>query len=134
MSYTRRLMRRAVRSPRALRGLSGVQSQPAGGRVFRSAISGLGADHGPAWYRQMQGCSLGDDASSSATSLTERPTVDDAVFRTEALSTLQAMRAQDADRIHKEEVRGYLQLAATLSIPLAAFLWRRILGRGKAAT
>ena len=135
------------------RPLSGVQSQPPGGRVFSSAMGALGAIpqpaitvvarrrrkrrrralgavEGPAWYRQMQGSTLGDDGTATASSLTE-PTLSDTQFRSQALTALQAMRAQDADRIRKEEVRGYLQLAATLSIPLAAFLWKRILGRKK---
>lgn len=138
------------------KSMGGVQSQPMGARVFRRALSGIseyslpaigstkppppppvkrriamGASSGPAWYRQMQGTSLGEDETTSLTTepVLSSPTVDDATFRSEALSTLVAMKAQEAKRIELEERRGYLQLAATLSIPLAAFIWRKLLKR-----
>lgn len=124
--------------------LSGVQSQPTGARVFNNALSGLqeyslpatgsvkrrqamgalppGQGGPPRWYTAMQGQTLGDDDALSEPTLT-----DPIKLQQETLSTLQLMRSQEARRIEDERMRGYFQLAATLSIPLAAFIWKRLL-------
>lgn len=79
--------------------------------------------HGPAWYRAMQGTSLGDDTISE-------PTLTDAQFTREFQQRM--LVAQDrlveigARWVRREELQRWLQIAATLSIPLAAVVWRAI--------
>lgn len=121
MSYFRKRNRR---------GLSGIQSQPPGGRVLVSALSGdAGA---PRWYRQMQGCSLLGDDEPTASSLLE-PTLADP-FQRQMLAATTGIRAIEAERLRAERIRGALQIVATLSIPLAAAVWRLVLKRRTSST
>lgn len=166
------------------RGLSGVQSQPPGGRVNRGALGGLQSrvpggrvsrsalgmvvvdtsgiiksiatqptrppppppkpppsqimqarQHvGPRWYRSMQGVSLGlDDAPGHTLSV---PTLGEpeatTKFRSDVLASNQALLEAERERTRKEEIRGYLQIGATLMIPVAAAIWKAIgVGRKK---
>lgn len=143
------------------RALSGVQSQPQGGRVAKAALGAVSeylplgppppppppppsrvmasrGKVGPRWYRQMQGLgSLGggdlgtlSGAAPTGHSLST-PTLsepDDATtnFRKAMLASNQALLEAERDRTHKEQVRGFLQIGATLSIPLAAAIWRAL--------
>lgn len=140
--------------------LSGVASQPPGARVSRGALTGVGditeyglptigagtrprpprvragalsSDVGPRWYQQMQGSTLGADDTGPSSIL--QPTLADPAQTTRqaTLDTLQTMQRQEAARIKLEERRGYLQLAATLSIPFAAFIWKKLLKRDTSA-
>lgn len=101
--------------------LSGIQSQPAGGRVARGALSGLQSQ--PAGGRVFRGSlgSLGDD------------TLETRNFQQELLQQTKAIQEHELARIRKEEIRGYLQIAATLSIPVMAAVWK-MLGIGKKKT
>lgn len=118
--------------------LSGVQSQPPGARIYRGALEGVemmprrthslppGAGGPPRWYSVMQGATLGADDTGPA-ELSEPTLTDPIALQREQLSTLKAMRDQERQRLHDEKVRGLMQLAATLSIPLAAFIWKKLL-------
>ena len=136
--------------------LSGVQSQPPNARVFRHALEGLheyglpatgstkttvpvpprtrralGADWPaasgpPRWYRAMQGATLGAD-DNGPMELAEPTLTDPLDLQREQLRTLKSMQEQERERIKDEKLRGIFQIAATLSIPLAAFIWKRLL-------
>jgi hypothetical protein len=105
------------------RPLSGVQSQPPGGRISAYALSGFDkhlvrTEKGPAWYGQMQGATLGSDEE-----LTE------AEFRLRSVAASEAIRDRIDLALKHQELIKWLQLAATLSIPLAAAVWKAILGK-----
>jgi hypothetical protein len=98
--------------------------------------------HGPTWYRAMGGVSsqlpsrrvvksimlgsLGDDPSDPTALST--PTITDPTLQWQAnvLGQLQAGVAT----LRVAELQKWLQIAATLSIPLAAAIWRVIFRRG----
>lgn len=155
---------------RGRRALSGVQSQPTGGRIARGALGATISEYllvplpeppppppptrvmasrgrvGPRWYRQLQGGSLGGsdlgtlgaDAPTGHTLAV--PTISEndpatTTFRTQLLASNQALLDAERERTHKEQVRGFLQIAATLSIPLAAAIWRALgIGRRRNKT
>lgn len=98
--------------------------------------------HGPAWYRAMGGVStqlrsprvttqvyLGSlgDAAPGDTTLSE-PTVADPSLQWQA-SVLARLDAGVAT-LQRAELQKWLQIAATLSIPLAAAIWRAVFRRG----
>lgn len=133
-----------TRRPRAL---SGIQSRPSGMRISRSALGDI-TEYGtlasqppvikkpaprvrympvgraPAWYSEMQGATLGDD-----TTLTDTPPTgnDQAVIQAQILADLNR-------GISELKLQRWLQIIATLSIPLAAQLWKMILRKRGAAT
>jgi hypothetical protein len=162
------------------RGLSGVQSQPQGGRISRGALAGVQSQPsggriargalgmtvidtsgvvkaiatqptrpppppsrimtsrgkvGPRWYRQTFGSlgSLGADENEPVNTLAA-PTLGEpqatSQFRENLLDSNRQILAAEKERIRKEELRGYLQIGATLMIPVAAAIWKR-LGIGK---
>jgi len=108
----------------------------------------LSADtsHGPSWYRAMGGVStqlpgkrvttavylgsLGDSAGGDTT-LSE-PTVTDrnVQWQGEVLAQLRAGVAT----MQRAELQKWLQIGATLSIPLAAAVWRAIFRRGSSGS
>lgn len=47
----------------------------------------------------------------------------------ETLVTLRGVRQDIADRLEREETQKWVQIAATLSIPLAAWAWKNIFRR-----
>lgn len=99
--------------------------------------------HGPSWYRAMEGLSsqppgrkvsrsmpvlgsLGADPSSGTTLST--PTLVDPFLQWQA-DVLAQLRA-GVDTLRTAEVQKWLQIAATLSIPLAAAVWRMVFKKG----
>lgn len=133
MSYTKTSVGRSMRPNPVL-------------RESRRALSGDMA-HGPNWYTAMSGIqsrpprarlgrnvfasnplgSLGDDAPPTTTLST--PTVTDATFQQATLDWQQAILAKlqaGATTLKTEELQRWLQIAATLAIPLTAALWRAI--------
>jgi hypothetical protein len=128
MSYTKTSVGRSRRSNAPRRSLSGDMA------------------HGPSWYTAMSGVqsrpprarigrnvyasnplgSLGDDAPPASTLST--PTVTDAFqqatldWQAAILTKLQA----GATTLKTEELQRWLQIAATLAIPLTAAIWRAI--------
>lgn len=136
MSYQRYRGRRAralagvsSRAPRAplYRDLAGVTSRAPAAPIRRDlagvpdwyrAMSGA-----PDWYKAMQGTTLGDDTIGGMT---------DAQWKAEMLEgqhrLLDAQKHwADGDRFQK-----WIQIGATLAIPLAAAVWRALgVGRRK---
>ncbi len=109
------------------RSLAGVQSQPSGGRVASSALGDtrlVKGPPGPHWYKALQGVPLGGDG----TDLTE------AEFRQMSLREQTIIRETIEKATKHADLFRALSIAATLSIPLAAWVWRGILGRRKAST
>lgn len=108
----------------------------------------LGADtsHGPAWYRAMGGVqsqpppryartripalaglgSLGDDPQGSTT--LSSPTVSDRTFQWQDQMLAEVSAGRKA--LEREELQKWLQIGATISIPLFAAIWRGIFKRG----
>lgn len=98
--------------------------------------------HGPAWYRAMGGVStrfparvatrrpalgsLGDDAP--ATNTLAQPTLSDPTFQWQG-QVLAQLKA-GVDTMKKAELQKWLQIIATVSIPLSAAIWRLIFRRG----
>ncbi len=99
--------------------------------------------HGPSWYRAMEGLasqppgrkiarrmpalgSLGDDPPPDTT--LSNPTVTDPTFQWQdnVLSQLQAGVAT----LQKAELQKWLQIIATVSIPLSAAVWKMIFKGG----
>lgn len=97
--------------------------------------------HGPSWYRAMEGVStqfptplarrprrslgsLGDDPNGGTT--LDKPTITDPTFQWQA-DVLAQLRAGVAT-MRTAELQKWLQIVATLSIPLAAAVWRMIAG------
>ena len=136
MSYQRR--------PRAVRQL------PPGVRVQSTIKRALEGDmmHGPSWYTAMSGVqsrpprakianvalgSLGDDPSSTALEQPSlaNPTVVDPVDE-QTRQWQAAVLNQINSGANALERQRWFQIAATLSIPLAAAVWRAILGRRRA--
>jgi hypothetical protein len=105
------------------------------------ALSG-DTSHGPAWYRAMGGVStrfparvptrrpalgsLGDDAPAPTTLST--PTIADPTFQWQG-DVLAQLRA-GVETMKKAELQKWLQIIATVSIPLSAAIWRLIFRRG----
>lgn len=128
---------------------AGRSMRPNRGRVMPPTrqIRALSGDmsHGPSWYAAMSGIqsrpprsrlarnvfatslgSLGDDPPSTSTLST--PTVTDA-FQQATLDWQAAILAKlqaGADTLKTEEMQRWLQIAATLAIPLTAAIWRAI--------
>ncbi len=107
----------------------------------RRALAG-DMTHGPSWYRAMGGVStqlparrvvtsvmlgsLGDDQPSPTTLSTPTITDPTLVWQADVLGQLRAGVAT----MRMAELQKWLQIAATLSIPLAAAIWRVIFRRG----
>lgn len=108
----------------------------------------LAADtaHGPAWYRAMGGSSshfpvrvpravdalgsLGADDSGGATTLSQ-PTITDPLTVQWQANVLAQLQAGVATMRHAE-LQKWLQIAATVSIPLFAAIWKVIFKKGAA--
>ena len=113
----------------------------------------LGADtaHGPSWYRAMGSISsqppgqrvrtmprvrqntlgsLGDDAPAGTT--LSQPTVTDPATLAWQANVLARLDAGVAT-MQKAELQKWLQIAATVSIPLAAAIWKMIFKGGAKA-
>lgn len=112
-------------SRRALAPVSGlgdiaeytVQSGGGGrrGQYLRAApLGGV-----PDWYRQMQGTTLGDDSIGAMT---------EAEFRREMLSNQKALLEAHKHWADGDKLQKWIAIGATLSIPLAAAIWKLIFG------
>lgn len=88
---------------------------------------------GPRWYRQTSMGSLGVDENEPVNTLAV-PTLSEPAatvqFRENLLSANRQIIEAEKERTRKEEIRGYLQIGATLMIPVAAAIWKH-LGIGK---
>lgn len=104
--YTRKVLVRR-------RALAGVQSHPPLPRLSRRY-----APTPPTLG------SLGDDGNTLST-----PTINDTVFQTEVLNQLR----EGVKTLKTEELQRWLQVAATLAIPLTAAIWKMIFNKGAAA-
>ncbi len=110
MSYHRRqrsLSGDMTHGPSWYRAMGGVSTQLPSGRVYR-ALPALG--------------SLGDDPGGPTTLST--PTVTDRTFQWQG-EVLAELRA-GVRTLQTSELQKWLQIGATLSIPLAAAVWRMI--------
>ena len=137
MSYFKGMGADTSHGPGWYRAMGSVASRPMGTRVPR----GFGAVPAPIAkaavarakrVQRRQFGSLGDDTASQPgdlmTGTLQTPTVTDptVAFQTEVLKQLQAGVAT----MKTAELQKWLQIAATLSIPLAAAIWRVIFRRG----
>jgi hypothetical protein len=112
----------------------------------RRRLAQLSGDmtHGPSWYRAMGGLasqppgrrvarrmpalgSLGTDDPNAGTTLST-PTITDPTVQWQA-DVLTQLRS-GVDTLRTAELQKWLQIAATLSIPLAAAVWRMIFKKG----
>lgn len=104
-------------------------------RMFGTQPHGRRAMAGPPdWYRNQLG-SLGDDTSATSQSLTAPTLVEPgpqmAQWQQAVLaSQAQAMAKQDA-YLAIETKQRWMQIIATLSIPVAAAIWRAIFRAGR---
>lgn len=107
---------------------------------------GMGADasHGPSWYKAIGSYtsqppgrrlarsrslgSLGDDAPAGPTTLSTPTLTDPATVQWQNDVLAQLRVGAEAMRIG--ETQKWLQIAATLSIPLAAAVWKMIFKKG----
>lgn len=108
------------------RPMSGLSSRPFGPNVSYHA---LGAISPPAWYQAMYGCSLGDDQSASDAgpqSLTDGQ----AQWQKAMLDTTKQIADAQWAFAEKDRWIRYVQVAATLSIPLAAAIWKAVFRTG----
>lgn len=76
--------------------------------------------------------SLGDDTSGSGSTLSQ-PTLVDPTTAAWQQSVLQQLQAGVAT-LQKAELQKWLQIIATLSIPVAGMVWKAIFKRGGAPT
>lgn len=120
MSYHQRYRRRALgadtsHGPSWYRAMGGVSSQPPGPRIARHVPS-LG--------------SLGADDPATNTTTLSTPTLTDpttAAWQQNVLAQLQAGVAT----LRKAELQKWLQIAATVLIPVSAAVWKAIFKSGK---
>jgi len=114
-------------------------------RRRRRALAG-DMTHGPSWYRAMGGVStqlpsrrvvtsvmlgsLGDDPADTTTLSTPTITDPTAVWQANVLGQLRA----GVEEMKRSDRYKLLQIVATLSIPLAAAVWRVIFRRGSDPT
>lgn len=115
MAYRRTMptLDRPGPGPAWYRALGSTQSQPPGARVRRLPKMSLG--------------SLGDDAPGPTTLST--PTIADPTAQWQA-DVLGQLRAGVAT-MQKAELQKWLQIAATVSIPLFAAVWKLIFKNGR---
>lgn len=120
MSYHRRpraLSGDTTHGPRWYTSMGGLTSQPPSSRVYQvRPASSLG--------------SLGDDAGGATT--LSAPTIGDpatAQWQANVLSQLSAGVAT----MQKAELQKWLQIAATISIPVFAAIWKMIFKSGRAS-
>lgn len=96
-------------------------------RSYPMTVHGPAMQGPPDWYRAMQGASLGDDTQTAgATTLTDGV----AQWQQSMLSTTQQIADAQTAMAQKDRWIRYLQIAATLSIPLAAAVWKMIFRGG----
>jgi hypothetical protein len=81
------------------------------------------------WSRYRR--SLGDDiVPGSSLDPATSPTIGDP--QAQMVLELQGMRADLASKLATEQTQRWMQIAATLAIPLAAAMWRWLLGKHRA--
>lgn len=111
--YTRKRSRKALGAgpPRWYQAMNGLPSQPQLRTVSRYALGSLGAD----------------DAGSGTT--LSNPTVVDPVTAQWQVDVLAQLRA-GVDTLKTAELQKWLQVAATVMIPVSAAIWKAIFKRG----
>jgi len=115
MSYQRkRLALSGSRGPDWYRAMGGVSSQPRDLRVSRRYGPALG--------------SLGDDAPPGTT--LSNPTVVDPTANAQWQASVLAQLQAGVNTLKTAELQKWLQVIATVSIPLSAAIWRMIFRRG----
>lgn len=129
----------AVSPKRALHGISeygtltGQPTLPPRTKLhsYPMTVHGPALQGPPDWYRAMQGASLGDDTpTTGAATLTDGASQ----WQQAMLSTTQQIADAQTAMAEKDKWIRYLQIAATLSIPLAAAVWKMIFRGGSSGT
>lgn len=118
MSYVKKQVISVLpRGPSWYRAMGGVSSQPPGAPVLLAA------------RRSNQLGSLGDDQPGSTLS---SPTLTDPTLQWQrnVLSQLQA----GVDTLKKAELQKWLQIAATVMIPVSAAIWKAIFKGGRSVS
>ncbi len=103
--------------------MAGLSSRPYGAPAPHTALGAA-----PRWYREQLG-SLGDDTASSPD--LAAPTLADPQWQADMLSATQQIVKLQQDQVAKDRWIRYAQIAATLSIPLAAAVWKAIFRGGR---
>lgn len=120
MSYHRKplsgVQSRAYGSRVARRSLDGIQSRQYGSRIGRGALGGLFDSIDPPFPPVFQGDQPADD-------------MDEGVWRKNMLASQENQTLWMASWVRRDAFQRWLQLAATLSIPLAALVWKALLKR-----
>lgn len=110
-------------SPSRARGMGNSPPGVIKNRAYPIVVNGPGLQGPPDWYRAMQGASLGDDtATTGATELTDGNTT----WQQSMLSEVQGVRAAQDEFTRRESLQRWIQIGATLAIPLSAAIWRAI--------
>lgn len=138
---------RRVATMTVLPGLSGLHEYgvitsttlppPPPPRARTRAVGRLAHSGQPAWYRAMQGTTLGADDPEPSTSLAQPSLPVDPVdpgtreFRTKLLASHEQLIKIGERWVRREELQRWLQIAATLAIPLSAVIWRAIFRAGR---
>jgi hypothetical protein len=92
-------------------------------RAYPIVVNGPGLQGPPDWYRAMQGASLGDDTQTTgAAQLTDGTSQ----WQQSMLSEVQGVRAAQEEFTRREGLQRWIQIGATLAIPLSAAIWRAI--------
>lgn len=104
----------------------GMGNSPAGvikTRAYPIIVNGPGLQGPPDWYLAMQGASLGDDTpTTGAATLTDGTTQ----WQQAMLSQTSAIAAAQQEFTKRESLQRWIQIGATLAIPLSAAIWRAI--------
>lgn len=143
--YINQRIKARIRKRQALGGLSSRPYGPPTSMIALSGISGTGRTtrnimysgpmtvNGPQlqgppdWYRAMNGAGLGDDTPASTPVLTDGMTE----WQKSMLSETQAMVDAQIEFTKNESFQRWIQIAATLAIPLSAAVWRMIFKSGE---
>lgn len=108
--------------------MNGVSSQPPGMPVARNALGGVSSQP-PGRRISIYALQPFGDVTTDPAMVTT-PTLTDPQWAKDLVASQREMTAWQAKWVTEDKFRRYIQIAATLSIPLAAAIWRAIgLGR-----
>lgn len=113
---------------RRIRSLGGVSSQPPGPRVAnRALVSMAGVSSQPPGLpvarmalAPLNGVALGEDTTLA------KPTIEDPAYRTEMLTLQRELVAAQKHWAEGDKTQKWIQIAATIMIPVTAAIWRAI--------